>query len=170
MADIILEMKNISKSFSGVHALKGLDFELRLGEVHALLGENGAGKSTLIKVLGGIHQPDTGSIVIAGEPVMMKNVHAAQARGIGIIHQEIVLVPHLSVAQNIFLGREPTTAGLTNIRHIEAEARRMVAALGLDIDVTRPVASLSIAKQQMVEIVKDISLNVISLVMCAPTW
>ncbi len=169
MADIVLEMKNISKSFGGVHALKGLDFELRLGEVHALLGENGAGKSTLIKVLGGIHQPDTGSIIIGGEPVLMKNVHAAQARGIGIIHQEIVLVPHLSVAQNIFLGREPTTAGLTNIRHIEAEARRMVAALGLDIDVSRPVASLSIAKQQMVEIVKAISFNVKILVMDEPT-
>ncbi len=166
----VLEMKNISKSFGGIHALKGLDFELRLGEVHALLGENGAGKSTLIKVLGGIHQPETGSIAIDEKEVLMTDVHAAQQRGIGIIHQEIVLVPHLTVAQNIFLGREPVNAiRITDARGIERQAQEMVHALGLDIDVTRPVATLTIAQQQMVEIVKAISFNVKILVMDEPT-
>ena len=170
MGNIVLEMKNISKSFGGVHALKGLDFALRLGEVHALLGENGAGKSTLIKVLGGIHQPDTGMIAVDGRTVAVDSVQAARDLGIGIIHQEIVLVPQLTVAQNIFLGREPVNAArLTDVHGIERRAREMIAALGLDIDVMRPVASLTIAQQQMVEIVKAISFNVRILVMDEPT-
>ncbi len=170
MGKIVLEMKHISKSFGGIHALKNLDFELRLGEVHALLGENGAGKSTLIKILGGIHQPETGSIAIAGKKVRVADVHTAHAMGIGIIHQEIVLVPHLSVAQNIFLGREPVNAiGITDTGKIVSEAQKMVAQLGLDIDVAKPVATLTIAQQQMVEIVKAISFNVKILVMDEPT-
>lgn len=170
MKQNVLEMQNISKSFGGTHALNGINFTLELGEVHALLGENGAGKSTLIKVLGGIHQPDSGTISINGTVVSMENIQAAQAAGIGIIHQEIVLVPHLSVAENIFLGREITTKfGLKDINAMNQQANKMVQALGIDIDVSMPVARLSIAQQQMVEIVKAISFNVKILIMDEPT-
>ena len=109
MGQTVLEMIGIKKSFSGIYALSGIDFSLELGEVHALLGENGAGKSTLIKVLGGIYQPDCGAIKINGKEVNINGLPAAREAGIGIIHQEIVLVPYLTVAQNIFLGREITT-------------------------------------------------------------
>ena len=166
----VLEMINISKSFGNTHALVDISFELKPGEVHALLGENGAGKSTLIKVLGGIHQPDNGTIEINGSVVKMQNVQAAQAAGIGIIHQEIVLVPNLSVAENIFLGREITNKfGLKDISAINKQASEMVHALGIDLDVTKPIYQLSIAQQQMVEIVKAISFNVKILVMDEPT-
>ena len=109
MGQTVLEMIGIKKSFSGIYALSGIDFSLELGEVHALLGENGAGKSTLIKVLGGIYQPDSGIIKVNGKEVKINGVPAARENGIGIIHQEIVLVPYLSVAQNLFLGREIRT-------------------------------------------------------------
>ncbi|MDD2458578.1 MAG: sugar ABC transporter ATP-binding protein [Eubacteriales bacterium] len=166
----VLEMKNIEKSFSGTHALRGINFDLELGEVHALLGENGAGKSTLIKILGGIHRPDSGTIVISGTEVKMENVHAAQKHGIGIIHQEIVLVPYLSVAANIFLGREPLNRfGLKDINLINSRATEMVRELGLNLDVRKPVVELTIAQQQMVEIIKAISFNVKILVMDEPT-
>ena len=115
MGQTVLEMKGIKKSFSGVYALSGIDFSLELGEVHALLGENGAGKSTLIKVLGGIYQPDEGSIWINGKEAKIRNVPDARAHGIGIIHQEIVLVPYLTVAQNLFLGREIVRHGVVDV-------------------------------------------------------
>lgn len=166
----VLEMKGISKSFGNTHALSDLDFELELGEVHALLGENGAGKSTLIKVLGGIHHPDTGEIRINGSVVRMQNVQAAQQEGIGIIHQEIVLVPYLTVTDNLFLGRELINRfGLKDIGEMNRQATEMVKAIGLDIDVTTPVVELSIAQQQMVEIAKAISFHVKILVMDEPT-
>lgn len=170
MGPNVLEMKNIDKSFSGTHALKGINFDLRLGEVHALLGENGAGKSTLIKILGGIHQPDSGIILINGEQIEMDTVQAAQKQGIGIIHQEIVLVPYLSVAENIFLGREPTTKiGLKDLKTINRRAFEMMKALDLKFDVCQLVKDLTIAQQQMVEIVKAISFNARILVMDEPT-
>ena len=170
MQQKVLEMKNIDKSFSGTHALRGINFDLELGEVHALLGENGAGKSTLIKVLGGIHHPDSGTIAINGLDVKMENVHSAQKHGIGIIHQEIVLVPYLSVAENIFLGREPVTRlGFKDIHAINRRAKDMVQELGLNYDVRKPVGELTIAQQQMVEIIKAISFNVKILVMDEPT-
>ncbi|WP_458782621.1 sugar ABC transporter ATP-binding protein [Paenibacillus nanchangensis] len=163
-------MHSIAKSFGQTHALNGIDFELKSGEIHALLGENGAGKSTLIKVLGGIHQPDRGEIVINGEAVQIKGVHDAQAHGIGVIHQEIVLVPYLSVAENIFLGREPVTKlGLVDRKQMNAEAQEMVKELGLNLDVNTLVGELSVAHQQLVEIVKAISFNVKILVMDEPT-
>ena len=138
--------------------------------MHALLGENGAGKSTLIKVLGGIHQPDSGAIFINGQEVRLESVSQAQALGIGIIHQEIVLVPALTIAENIFLGREPTTRlGLRDVKGIQRQAAEMMAALGLHLDVTLPVRRLTLAQQQMVEIVKAISFNVKILVMDEPT-
>lgn len=170
MGQKVLEMKDIGKNFSGTHALRGINFDLELGEVHALLGENGAGKSTLIKVLGGIHQPDSGTIVINGKKTEIHDVHAAHRYGIGIIHQEIVLVPYLSVAENIFLGREPTLdLGLLDKKQINKRAVEMVGRLGLNLDVRKPVNTLTLAQQQMVEIVKAISFNVKILVMDEPT-
>ena len=170
MGKTILEMRSIEKAFGKTHALRGIHFEVEEGEVHALLGENGAGKSTLIKVLGGIHQPDSGAIFINGQEVRLDSVSQAQALGIGIIHQEIVLVPALTIAENIFLGREPTTRlGLRDVKGIQRQASEMMAALGLALDVTLPVRKLTIAQQQMVEIVKAISFNVKILVMDEPT-
>lgn len=170
MGKVMLEMKNICKSFGATKALQGIDFKLEHGEIHALLGENGAGKSTLIKVLGGIHQPDIGSIEIEGKPVKISGVQDAQDAGIGIIHQEIVLVPYLTVTENIFLGREiKTKFGVKNMKLMNEKAKEMTENLGLYIDVTNPVGELSIAQQQMVEIVKAISFNIRILVMDEPT-
>ncbi|WP_019638752.1 sugar ABC transporter ATP-binding protein [Paenibacillus fonticola] len=170
MADKILEMHHISKTFGGTHALKGINFELKAGEIHALLGENGAGKSTLIKILGGIHKPDKGEIIIDGKIADIDNVQSAQSYGIGIIHQEIVLVPYLSVADNIFLGREPVTKwGFKDKKQIYSRAQEMVVQLGLNIDVNTLVGELTVAQQQLVEIVKAISFNVKILVMDEPT-
>lgn len=170
MDNIVLEMNNISKNFGATQALKGIDFKLKKGEIHALLGENGAGKSTLIKVLGGIHQPDTGVIKIDGKEVKMSGIHEAQKAGIGIIHQEIVLVPYLTVTENIFLGRElRTKVGTRNLKKMNELANQMTEKLGLNLDVTRKVQTLSIAQQQMVEIVKAISFQIKILVMDEPT-
>ena len=170
MDKIILEMKDIDKHFAGVYALKGAQFELRQGEVHALLGENGAGKSTLIKVLGGIHKADGGIISIDGQPAGIEGVKDAQEKGISIIHQEIVLVPELSVAENIFLGREPTNRfGIKNIRRMNEESEKMIKALDLNIDVTRKISGLTIAQRQMVEIIKAVSFNSKIIVMDEPT-
>lgn len=163
-------MSGIYKNFGKTQALSGINFELRTGEIHALLGENGAGKSTLIKVIGGIHKPDQGEIKIDGKKVEIENVQDARSLGIGIIHQEIVLVPYLSVAENIFLGREPVTRfGFKDIKQINEQAQKMVGQLGLNIDVRTLVGDLTIAQQQLVEIVKAISFNVKILVMDEPT-
>lgn len=168
--NIILKMDGIEKQFAGVYALKGVQLSLERGEVHALLGENGAGKSTLIKILGGIYKSDGGTICIDNKEVKIDSVKDAQEQGISIIHQEIVLVPHISVAQNIFLGREPLNKyGLKDLKKMNQEAQKMVQALGLDIDVTEEVSQLSIAKQQMVEIIKAVSFNAKIIVMDEPT-
>jgi ABC-type sugar transport system ATPase subunit len=171
MSEKLLEMRNITKSFGATRALSGVSIDLDAGEVHALLGENGAGKSTLINILGGIVQPDSGTIVINGQTVeSFQNVQAARRDGIAVIHQEIVLVPHLSVAENIYLGREPTTGiGLKDNKAIYKHAREIVDSLGLDLDVRRAVRELSTAQQQMVEIVKAISFNARIVVMDEPT-
>ncbi|WP_058306010.1 sugar ABC transporter ATP-binding protein [Gracilibacillus massiliensis] len=170
MPSTVLEMKSISKSFGGVHALSGINFELKKGEIHALLGENGAGKSTLIKVLGGIHKPNAGQILVDGKPVTIDKVQDAQSLGIGIIHQEIVLVPHLTVAENIFLGREPLTkSGFKDMKKMNEQAQVMVENLGLTIDVRTKVIELSIAQQQLVEITKAVSFDIKILVMDEPT-
>jgi ribose transport system ATP-binding protein len=164
-------MRDIRKKFGATHALSGVSISVDAGEVLALLGENGAGKSTLINILGGIVRPDSGSILIEGRPVGdLQDVQAARRAGIAVIHQEIVLVPHLTVAENIFLGREPTTRlGFKDNRQIERMARDAIAALGVDLDAARPVRELSTAQQQMVEIVKAVSQNARILVMDEPT-
>lgn len=170
MGQTVLEMIGIKKSFSGIYALSGIDFRLEQGEVHALLGENGAGKSTLIKVLGGIYQPDEGNIKIRGKEVKINGVLAARENGVGIIHQEIVLVPYLSVAQNLFLGREIMTKyGTVDKEEMNKRATEMIASLGVKIKADTLVENLTIAQQQMVEIVKAVSFNGNIIVMDEPT-
>ncbi|MBQ6375034.1 MAG: sugar ABC transporter ATP-binding protein [Clostridia bacterium] len=169
MSEFLLEMKNISKSFPGVKALQHVDFQLKSGEIHALLGENGAGKSTLIKVLGGIYIAEEGEILIDGKPVGIHGVNDARDNGISIIHQELVLVPHMTVAENIFLGREPMGSFGVDTRRMIADAQKMLDRFDLGIDAASEIYDLSIAQQQMVEIVKAISFNCRILVMDEPT-
>ncbi len=166
----LLAMRGISKSFPGVKALDNLNFELRSGEVHGILGENGAGKSTLIKVLGGIYHPEQGEILIDGEPARIQNVTAAKAHGISIIHQELMLVPHMTVAENIYLTREPKTrSGRINHVKMTGDAQAVLDSLGTQISADSLVGRLSIAQQQQVEIAKALSMNARILVMDEPT-
>lgn len=165
----LLTMKNIHKAFPGVYALNSVNFELKAGEVHALLGENGAGKSTLIKVLGGIYTADQGEILIEGSKVEIHGVRAAQANGIAIIHQELVLVPYMTVAENIFLGREPMVGKFVNSAKMNGDAQQLLDMYDMHIDAETMVGKLTIAQQQMVEIVKAISYNSKILVMDEPT-
>ena len=165
----LLEMRNIHKQFPGVYALQGVSLNLLKGEVHALLGENGAGKSTLIKVLGGIYSKDQGDILIEGSPVTIENVQQARAAGVSIIHQELVLVPYLSVAENVFLGRELKRGRFIDRPAMVRETRKALDEFGLDLDPEAMVADLNIAQQQMVEIVKAISTNARIIVMDEPT-
>ncbi len=167
--DILLTMKNIHKSFPGVYALNSVDFQLRAGEVHALLGENGAGKSTLIKVLAGIYTADQGEIIIEGKKAVIDSVRAAQQSGIAVIHQELVLVPYMTVAENIFLGREPVVGKFVNTARMNREAQELLDMYDMRIDAETTVGKLTIAQQQMVEIVKAISYNSKILVMDEPT-
>ena len=167
--NILLEMKNIHKSFPGVYALNAVDFQLSVGEVHAIIGENGAGKSTLIKILGGIYAADQGEIFIDGNKIEIKGVKSAQDNGISIIHQELVLVPHMTVAENIFLGREPGKGIIVERSKMLDDAQELLDSYGIEIDANAPVRSLTIAKQQMVEIVKAISHQSKILVMDEPT-
>lgn len=167
--NILLRMKNISKSFPGVKALDKVNFDLKAGEVHALLGENGAGKSTLIKVLGGIYSLDEGEIEIEGKKVSIDSVHDASNNNIAIIHQELVLVPYMSVAENIYLGRESGRGFTVNISKMEKDAQKILDDLGMDIDSRELIKDLPIAKQQMVEITKAVSVNAKILVMDEPT-
>ena len=169
MSEYLLEMKNICKYFPGVKALQGVNFQLKAGEIHALLGENGAGKSTLIKVLGGIYIAEEGEIQIEGKPVVIDGVNAARENGISIIHQELVQVPHMTVAENIFLGRELMGAFGVDTRKMVAESQKMLDRFDLGINAASEIYDLSIAQQQMVEIVKAISFNCKILVMDEPT-
>lgn len=166
---VLLEMKNIHKQFPGVYALKDINFQLKRGEVHALLGENGAGKSTLIKVLGGIYPADQGEIAIEGQTRQINHVLDAQENGIAIIHQELVLVSHMTVAENIFLGREPNKAGFVDKERMNQEAQTLLDAYDMQFEADTPVKKLTIAQQQMVEIVKAISFHSKILVMDEPT-
>ncbi len=166
----VLEMRHIRKTFPGVVALDDVDFELRRGEVHILLGENGAGKSTLMKILSGAYQKSAGQIILDGVEVEIKNPKHAQALGIGIIYQEFNLIPQLSVGENIFLGREPARLpGLINQRAIFQEAVRVLSSLGVTLDPQRLVKELKVADQQMVEVAKALSLDARILIMDEPT-
>jgi len=168
----LLQLRGIHKRFPGVHALRGVNLDVDAGEVVALLGENGAGKSTLMKVVGGIEQPDSGELLVAGEPVVMRDVHTATALGIGFIHQELNLLDNLDVAGNVLLGREPTRWGalrLIDRTKMRAAVLPYLQDLGLDVSPDTPLAALSIAQQQLVEIAKALSLNARLLIMDEPT-
>jgi len=165
----LLEMNNIHKRFPGVYALRGVSLNLKAGEVLALVGENGAGKSTLINVLGGIHPKDDGEIRIDGKPVEINSVADAREHGVSIIHQELVLVPYLTVAENIFLNREPKRGGLVDYKTMFQDAQRFIDGLGLKIDAAEKVFRLTIAEQQIIEIVKAISFQSRIIVMDEPT-
>ena len=168
--DYILELKKITKRFSGVEVLHDVSFTLRSGEVHALLGENGAGKSTLVKVITGLHQPDGGEVYLNGKPVHFANPHDSRQAGIAAIYQELSLFPDLDVAENIFVGRQPTTtAGRVDWRKLYAEAERLLSSLGVHLDLKQKARHLSIAQQQMVEIARAISINARILIMDEPT-
>lgn len=168
---LLVEAKNVSKSFPGVRALAGVQFELMPGEVHALMGENGAGKSTLMKILAGVHRKDSGEIRYNGAVVDFAGPREAQRAGIGIIHQELQLMNHLTVAQNVFIGREPTRAHglLLDDNKLNRDAAALLAHLKLAIDPRTIVGRLSVAKQQMVEIAKALSFNSRVLIMDEPT-
>ena len=169
MSEVILQMKDIEKRFAGVHALKSVQFELRAGEVHALMGENGAGKSTLIKVLCGIHKRDGGEIVYFGEPVHFNGIADSQKVGISVIHQELNMMNHLTVAQNIFIGREPRKGPFIDDAKMVEDARALFEKIGVKIDPTVQLGSLTVGKQQMVEIVKAVSHDCKLLVLDEPT-
>jgi ribose transport system ATP-binding protein len=166
----LLAMRGIGKSFLGTTVLEGIDLECRAGEVHAVVGENGAGKSTLMKVLAGAHQPDAGTVAIDGEERTFRHPVEAQAAGVAIIYQEFNLLPERSVAENVFVGREPRRRGLVDRRRMEADADALLAEVGERSFTARTlVRDLSVAQQQVVEVVKARSLDARILVMDEPT-
>jgi ribose transport system ATP-binding protein len=169
MSDALLRATHISKSFSMVQALSDVSFDLRPGEVHALLGENGAGKSTLMKIFSGVYLKDQGDIFIDGEKTEIHSPSRAQELGIGIIHQELNLCRHLTVAQNIFLGRETTRFGVTSSKDQNRKAKELLDRLNVDIDPRALVRDLPVSKQQMVEICKTLSMNANVIIMDEPT-
>lgn len=170
MDNVILKMTDINKSFSGVKALRGASLELRAGEVHALMGENGAGKSTLMKILTGIYQKDSGEIEVFGEKVEFQNVKESQEKGIAIIHQELNMMKDLTVAQNIFIGREYMKFGaFIDDRKMDSEAKKLLDYVGVKISPDEKLGELTVGKQQMVEIAKAISHNSKLLILDEPT-
>src|SRR5471032_2303598 len=162
-------MRDISKSFPGVRALEGVSFDCAVGEVHAICGENGAGKSTLIKILGGVYPPDSGTILIEGREIAFSHPAAARRAGISIIHQELSLLPHRTVAQNVFLGLEPTRSGILDRAAMRAGTLRLLRRLSSTIDPDALAGALSVAEQQIVEVAKALAFDVRILVMDEPT-
>ena len=169
MSETIVKMTNIYKSFPGVKALEDVTFDLKSGEVLALLGENGAGKSTLMKILSGIYAKDKGSIQIDGKDYPTLTPKIAAELGIAIIHQELNMCQHLTVAENMFLGREKTKNGILRDAEMEAEAKKILDDLKIDISPSQTIGELAVSKQQMVEIAKALSLNARILIMDEPT-
>lgn len=167
--DSILEVRGVGKQFPGVRALHNVDFDLGAGEVVALLGENGAGKSTLMKILAGVQPPDSGQILVDGEPVTIRNVHDAMGYGIALIHQELNLCDNLDIAANIFLGREPRKFGMIDEGKMRAESADVLKRVGLDVLPTHALSDLTIGHQQLVEIAKALSTNARILIMDEPT-
>ena len=165
----ILVMRGVGKRFPGVTALDGVDFRLFGGEVHALMGENGAGKSTLIKVLTGVYEIDDGVIELNGEPVEFTGPAQAQSAGVSTVYQEINLCPNLSVAENVYIGREPRRLGLIDFRTMRKRARTLLASLGIDIDPGSTLAAHSIAVQQMVAIARAVDISAKILILDEPT-
>jgi monosaccharide-transporting ATPase len=169
MSETLLEVRGLEKQFPGVKALDGVDFTLRPGEIHALMGENGAGKSTLIKTLTGVYQRDGGEIRLDGRAINASSPKAAEALGISTVYQEVNLVPHLSVAENICLGREPLRFGMIRWGEVRRRAEAALARLEMTLDVTREVASYSVAVQQMVAIARALDVDARLLILDEPT-
>jgi len=167
----LIEAVGIEKSFPGVRALRGVSFDLRAGEVHALMGENGAGKSTLMKIMTGVYQPDAGEIRVEGNQVSISGPQAAQRLGVGIIHQELYLMNHLTAAQNIFIGREPRhgLGMFVDEKKMNADAAMLFKRMQVDIDPASEVGHMTVARQQLVEIAKALSFNSKVLIMDEPT-
>jgi len=168
-APALLEVRGLSKRFPGVQALQGVDFTVRRGEVHALMGENGAGKSTLIKAITGVHPPDAGTIRLDGAEISPRSPRAAETLGISTVYQEINLIPHLSLAENICLGREPTRFGLIRWRAMARRAKAALARVDLKLDVTRSLSSYSIAIQQLTAIARALDIQAKLLILDEPT-
>jgi len=167
--DVLLRMKSISKTFPGVKALSNVDFTLERGEVHALMGENGAGKSTLIKVLTGVERPEAGVIELEGRPIFPKDPHHAQSLGISAVYQEINLCLNLSVAENIFIGREPLKFGRIDWKTIHQRAQQLLERLDIRLDVQQSLGSFSVAIQQMVAIARALDISAKVLILDEPT-
>jgi ribose transport system ATP-binding protein len=166
----VLEARSVTKRFAGVTALDSIDFQIRAGESIALMGENGAGKSTLIKVLTGVYQPDEGELLLDGEQTTFARPLDAQKSGVSTIYQEVNLVPLMSVAQNIYLGREPRTRlGLIDFRRMYADARALLDEYGIQVDVRRPLRSLALGVQQMVALARAVSIHAGVVIMDEPT-
>lgn len=170
MSHYILELKDIVKTFGGVTALDGVHFQLKKGEVHALMGENGAGKSTFIKVITGVHQPDSGVMLLDSEKITLRSTSDSAKLGIAAIYQHVTAFPDLSVTENIFMGQEFKTKFNTyNWKLMRKRAKELMASLSDDIDVTKPMGTLSVAQQQLVEIAKALSRDANILIMDEPT-
>ena len=157
MSEYVLELKGITKIFPGVKALNNVQFQLKPGEVHALMGENGAGKSTFIKVITGVHKAEEGEMYLLGEKVDFKGPKDAQAAGIAAVYQHPTSYPHLSVAENIFMGHEIIKYKMIQWKAMNEEANKLLKQLNADFDATAEMGTLSVAQQQMVEIAKDLS-------------
>jgi len=169
VSEVILRAEGLRKGFPGVQALDGVDLSLRPGEVHVLLGENGAGKSTLIKILSGAYRPDEGRVLMDGHPVDVRTAGDAQRLGIATIYQEFNLVPELSVAENLSLGRPPRRFGLVDKGRMIRQAGEWLDRVGVDVDPRTPIRRLGIARMQMVEIAKALALDARVLIMDEPT-
>ena len=165
----LLTLDRVSKSFGPVRVIDDVTVHVRAGQVQVLLGENGAGKSTLIKMMSGVYQPDGGRVLVDGEPVSLPGTLAAEKLGIATIHQELNLVPSLSVAENVMMGRFPTRFGMVDRRELKRRARAALELIGLDVDVDTKVAELGIARQQLVEIAKALSIDARILILDEPT-
>ena len=164
-----LEMSGISKSFGAVSVLSNVNLKIKHGEIHALLGENGAGKSTLMKILSGVHQKDTGKVILNGEEINPRNTHDGQVLGINVVYQELSLVNDLSVAENIYLHKLGSNKFWMNWKEITKDAQELINSLGFDIDASATVRDLSIVQKQVVEIAKAISEDTKVLVLDEPT-
>ena len=167
--DNLLEMRGICKNFPGVKALENVDFSLKNGEIHALMGENGAGKSTLIKVLTGVEEFETGKIILEDKSIVNKSPKEAQRNGISTVYQEVNLCPNISVAENLFLDREPRKFGLIDWQKMNRMSKELLDKLNINIDVTKPTENYSIAIQQMIAIARAVDMSAKVLILDEPT-
>src|SRR5882724_7388951 len=164
-----LAMHGISKSFGGVAALSNVDFVLRRGEIHGLVGENGAGKSTLMKIIAGLHTQYQGHMTIDGREVHFRSARDALAAGIGMVHQELSIVPDLTVAENVYLGKQPTRNGLIDWKAMKAGAREQLGKLGIDVDPSTTMGSLPIGLQQLIELARVLYSGARIIILDEPT-